>query len=130
MGADFIVAMVPMRKTQDEAIAKLKAMDAETLLHVLSYYHARDFDEDTDEQEYAEAIEFVTAKIDEVYGYYKHGSRETDVHKIDGTDWLITGGMSWGDDPTDAYESVSVIASLGLTDNDEILTGETATEEA
>jgi len=122
MGADLFIEMVPMRKTQDEAIAKLKAMDAEVLLGILSDYHGREFSEDTDEQEYAEAVAFVTAKIDEVYGYYKHGSRETTVHKIDGTDWLITGGMSYGDNPTDAFESVSVIASLGLTDNDEILT--------
>jgi len=122
MGADFIVAMAPMRKTQDEAIAKLKAMDAEVLFGILSDYYGREFIEDTDEQEYAAAVAFVTAKIDEVYGCYKHGSRETNVHKIDGTDWLITGGMSYGDYPTDAYESVSVIALLGLTDNDEILT--------
>ena len=119
MGADLIIAMLPMRKTQDEAIAKLKAMDSEDLLHVLSNYHAREFNEDTPEAEYAEAIEFMTGKIAEVYDYYEKGSRDTEVRRLDGTAWLITGGMSWGDDPTDAFEPLNIVASLGLTDDDD-----------
>lgn len=120
MGADLIIAMLPMRKTQDEAIAKLKAMDSEDLLHILSNYHAREFDEDTPEAEYAEAIEFMTGKIAEVYDYYEKGSRDTEVRTLNGTPWLITGGMSWGDDPTDAFEPLNIVASLGLTDGDQI----------
>lgn len=120
MSADLIIVILPMRKTQDEAIAKLKAMDSEYLLHVLSNYHAREFDGDTPEAEYAEAIEFMTGKIAEVYDYYEKGSRDTEVLMLDGTAWLITGGMSWGDDPTDAFEPLNIVASLGLTDGDQI----------
>jgi hypothetical protein len=116
MGADLIIAMLPMRKTKEEAIAKLKAMDGDELLRVLSDYCARDFYEETPEADYAEAISYVTGKIEETYSYYEHGSRITEVRNIGDTDWLITGGMSWGDDPTDAYEPLSVVAMLELTE--------------
>ena len=119
MGADLVVAMAPIVKTKDEAIAKLKAMEPEVLLGVLSDYFGRDFDEATDEEEYAEAVSFVIVKIEEVYSYYEHGSRDTEVREINGTDWLITGGMSWGDDPTDAYEPVSIVSVLQLTYDEE-----------
>lgn len=119
MSADLIIAMAPIRKTKDEAIAKLKAIEPDVLLHVLSEYCAREFDEATDEEEYAEAVSYVIGKIEEAYSYYEHGSRDTEVRKINGTDWLITGGMSWGDDPTDAYEPVSIVSALELTHDGE-----------
>jgi hypothetical protein len=129
MGADLILAMLPMRKTQDEAIAKLKSLTQDDVLHTLANYCAMEFGNESDEAEYAEAIEWLTGKVAEVYGYYERGSRETEVRTIDGTDWLITGGMSWGDDPTDAYEAVSTVSIFRLT-YDEILTDHLSTEEA
>ena len=129
MCADLIVAMIPMRKTQDEAIAKLKSLTQEDVLHTMYNYCAKEFGNESDEDEYAEAIEWLTGKVAEVYGYYERGSRETEVRTIDGTDWLITGGMSWGDDPTDAYEAVSTVSIFRLT-YDEILTDHLPTEEA
>jgi hypothetical protein len=120
MGADLIIAMLPMRKTQDEAIAKLKSLTQDDLLDTLSNYHAREFDKETPEAEYAEAIEFMIGKIAEVYDYYEKGSRDTEVRTLDGTPWLITGGMSWGDDPTDAFESLNIVANFQLTDDEQI----------
>jgi len=119
MSADLTIAMAPIVKTKDEAIIKLKSMEPEVLLHVLSEYFAREFDEATDEEEYAEAVSYVIGKIEEVYSYYEHGSRDTEVRRINGTDWLITGGLSWGDDPTDAYEPVSIVSGLQLTHDEE-----------
>ena len=116
MGADLIVAMLPIRKTQDEAIAKLKSLTQDDVLDTLANYCAQEFYNETDDENYAEAIEWMTGKVAEVYGYYERGSRETEVRAIDGTDWLITGGMSWGDDPTDAFEPINIVSIFRLTE--------------
>lgn len=116
MGADFIGAFVPMEiKSATEAKAKLKKYSEDYLLSHLMDHHAWDF------EEYEEALEWVEEKVDEVYDYYNNSNRETTVFTYDGTDFLVTGGMSWGDDPTDAYEALCVVASLELTRNTDIL---------
>jgi hypothetical protein len=35
---------------------------------------------------------------------------------LDGRWWIFTGGMSWGDAPSDAYESVVGLSIAGITD--------------
>ena len=42
-------------------------------------------------------------------------SRDISSIKIDGKYYWITGGMSWGDSPTDSYDIVNLIDSLGIT---------------
>jgi hypothetical protein len=36
--------------------------------------------------------------------------------RIEGKDYVVSGGMSWGDYPTDAYRPLDVISELGVTE--------------
>ena len=40
--------------------------------------------------------------------------RDTSYIRLEGMDWTanITGGMSWGDSPTDAFDSMSAISDF------------------
>jgi len=44
------------------------------------------------------------------------GGRDIAVMQIEGKRYYFTGGMSWGDDPTDSYQKVSLLSSTGLLD--------------
>lgn len=115
MGADYLGAMCPMEITREEAKERLRRYKEEFLLSHLDDYFGQQFDETDSKTEYERAIEWVDECIDATYDYYKHGSRETCVFKYRDIDFLITGGMSWGDDPTDAFQPMGVVQSLELT---------------
>lgn len=56
--------------------------------------------------------EALHAALDEVLG----GRRDVTTMQFAGRDYWLTGGMSWGDTPTDAYEWVSALNWIGLYD--------------
>lgn len=111
MGADLLGAICPMEISKDEAKERLRRYKEEFLLDHLSDYFCMEWDED----EYTRAIEWVDNCIDCTYGYYEHGSRETLVYRYRDIDFLVTAGLSWGDDPTDAFQPMGVCQSLELT---------------
>lgn len=111
MGADYLGAMCPMEISKDEAKERLRRYKEEWLLNHLDDYFCMNWDED----EYQRAIEWVDNCIDSTYGYYEQGSRETAVYRYRDIDFLVTGGLSWGDDPTDAFQPIGVVQSLELT---------------
>ncbi len=41
--------------------------------------------------------------------------RDVDILNLDGRAYLITGGLSYGDDPTDAYKWICIYAETGVT---------------
>ena len=116
MGADLMMTMCKMEIPEHDAIEKLKAMSPELLLSELDDNFCLSFEEGDDgTTEYQQAIEYVTGAIKDVYVLYAQGSRDTQVWKLEGKDYLITGGMSWGDDPTDAYQAIGICSVLQLT---------------
>lgn len=114
MGADFLGAMCPMEISRDEAKERLRKYDKEFLLSHLDDYFCQQFDED-DTTAYEQAIQWVDDCINITYDYYERGSRDTTVFNFRGVPILITGGLSWGDDPTDAFQPMGVVQSLELT---------------
>jgi len=62
--------------------------------------------------------EIVAQKADEIadflanYGVLRDVS---DLH-LEGKHYFITGGMSWGDEPTDSYPTINLIDALGITE--------------
>ena len=127
MGADFLLYDLPIQVFREEALARLHAMDRERLVSVLfdngpSEWN-EDFDEwvervDENEQELRErAVKYVEGLLDWVYGVADGSvrSREIDWRIVDGYKWLFTGGMSWGDPPTDASETFRLLRELDLT---------------
>jgi len=113
MGADFCWAMTPMELTKEQAIDKAHALGKEFVLDNLDGYFGIEC------ETYEEAVEWLVSAIEETYLVYRDGSRQSGVQTIDGVDYLITGGMSWGDDPTDFLQSVSIVSTFGLSTNKE-----------
>ena len=60
----------------------------------------------------------VADKATEVADFLTSGweSRDTATMQLDGNYYYITGGMSWGDEPTDSYPVINLIDALGITE--------------
>lgn len=115
MGADLLGAVCPMEISREDAKERLRRYKEEWLLSHLSDYFCMEFDDDDSGTEYEQAIAWVDNCINITYDYYQHGSRETMVYRYRDIDFLMTAGLSWGDDPTDAFQPMGVVQSLELT---------------
>lgn len=125
MGADFLGAFLPMEvKSREGAKARLREYSEDYLLDHLMEYFAQDFDEEDGKSEYEMALAWVDDHIEDVYDIYEHGRRDSTIFTYKDIDILVTGGMSWGDDPTDSFLAMGVLQSLDLTltKNRELLT--------
>jgi len=112
MGADLTLGITKIERSFEEAVKALKELEPESVYNAVSYWF------DVDEYDYDEALAKAIECLKEVYGYYEHGSRDTAVLTLDGKRWLITGGMSWGDDPTDAFRPIALMEDLGVTSDE------------
>ena len=112
MGADLNIAITKMEHTYQEALQVLNALDERSVYLVVNewYYH--------DDDDYERALDKARECLKEVYDYYERGSRDTVTMNLDGNRWLISGGMSWGDDPTDAFRPLAVVDDLRVTYKD------------
>lgn len=99
MGADFTFTLLPVCKLTEERKQELVGM-AKTVevQSCLEDY----FPERSDE----EWIGF----IEDCLGQYKDFSRRRDVGVLEkGIAYYITGGMSWGDSPTDSFDPMNAL---------------------
>jgi len=121
MGADFIGGFCPIVKTREEALAALREMpDSVVFAEVESvYYFADDFDAEEDEdyqaELFAEARGMAEDDVNAVYDALEHAARDCGVWTIEGTNYIVTGGMSWGDPPTDMCNPIWCVSGLGVT---------------
>jgi len=109
MGADFMYAVCPRCELTQERKKRIKdtiraISDEELLDAVISYCALGLDDESTPAQIRVELYKAVleNAEIE---------NRETSWVRFDGMDWIanITGGMSWGDSPTESFDSMAGI---------------------
>lgn len=115
MGADLITAMCPMEITRAEAKERLRRYKEDFVLDTLANAFCRDFETDEFGTEYEHAIEWVDGCIDSTYDYYEQGSRCVDVHRFRGITFMVSGGLSWGEEPSHTYEPMRVAQELELT---------------
>ena len=117
MGADLIVAICEMKLTKDEAIKKAGKIiedDLAGLVETLEHWGVGPWVSPDELPTKNEALEYLSEQIELVYSYMNR--RDCTPLYIDGKTFALTGGMSWGDTPTDAYDAFSVCSSLNLTD--------------
>jgi hypothetical protein len=118
MGADLIVAICEMTVSQDEAIeraSKLVNDDLVGLIKTLDEWGVGPWAGiESELPTKDEALEYLRDQIEVVYSYMDR--RDCVPLNIDGKVYALTGGMSWGDTPTDAYDAFSVCSSLSLTE--------------
>lgn len=95
MGADFLFVTLPFCKLTKERLAEALAA-------------AKPDENDCYDME---AIEDAIGQYSELFN-----SREVGVFHPDSSEFpfLITGGMSWGDSPTEAYDTMCAIQSSGI----------------
>jgi hypothetical protein len=111
MGADFVFSICEMVLTKEQAYTKAdeltkadKATETATSLAEQCGVELED----------NEINAYLKKCIDEVYAPQ---GRDTGSFRLDEgkRDFLITGGMTWGDSPTDAYQSFIVCEVFELT---------------
>jgi len=61
---------------------------------------------------------FVSEKAEEISDFLESGwnFRDTATLVLEGRHYYITGGMSWGDTPTESYDVIALIEALGITE--------------
>lgn len=119
MGADFIGGFCPIRKTREEALIALSVLDNEALLEAVEYSYfpsAWDETEDMDDKQFVEFVRDLAEKaVNEVFDALEYEARDCGVWTIEGTNYIVTGGMSWGDTPTDMCAPIWCVDNLGVT---------------
>jgi len=108
MGADMTIAICARHVDRDVAEARLRTLDNDVIGVAYNYGNELEDDDDTN---------YVARAIEDLSWVYAE-SRQTCIFHIDGKDYVVSGGFSWGDDPTDAYVPLNVICEIGVTELD------------
>ena len=116
MGADFCYTYTTVEGSRKEWLETLEMfLHTDTLIEILvdtGYIYLIDDEVDIDEdgqEAYDKAVrELFANTINEVWDAIEHRSREVAVLEIGGEKILLTGGMSWGDSPTDIYDTINL----------------------
>lgn len=106
MGADMTIGICARHVDYHVAEARLKTLSNAVI--GAAYNYGDEIDDDDQADYLAQAIE----DLSWVYA----DTRETTLLRIEGKDYVISGGMSWGDYPTDACRPLDVISELGVTE--------------
>lgn len=108
MGADFIYAMADTTKPLVHWLDTLGEFDDGQMEEFLGTSGMEwvfdDFFEGDDHVAYQKCAE----RIQEALHITYNGSRETGVALIDGKRWTLTGGVSWGDPPTEVFDDIAI----------------------
>jgi hypothetical protein len=111
MGADFMYAVAPIWKATDERKAKLKQVIADISDEAIQDYENTWYVFNTEDNNEARKMIFDACMACEESNFQ---TRETGDMKLAEMNWraVITGGMSWGDNPTDAFGSISMVGTI------------------
>lgn len=107
MGADFLFATSPQPSLNDDRRKAIKE-----LLEQIPYQDLLDVQESFGGFDDCGSAEAMRQELfDTIEQVCEMDNRETSNIQLDGMDWMgvITGGMSWGDVPTDAFEPIAMI---------------------
>jgi len=114
MGADFIWAIAPVNADKDKVLARAKILtyeECEELYHEGEHYFLGYADIVGDEEQ-AEFRQGVIDRLVEAIEVCYRTSRELDHLTLKGNRYVLTGGMSWGDVPTDVFDDVGLLANF------------------
>ena len=120
MGADLIYSFNEIQATKEEAIKNAEILFAsETPLDLVRGIEdecgiSRWYGESEESLNPTEVLEFLKECVEDVYSSINR--RDCGVMYVDETrPFYFTAGMSWGDTPTDVYDSFIVCQNYGLT---------------
>lgn len=107
MGAEFIGAAVAIKCSRDEAFDRLAKMTDDEIGKIIEMI-------DPDEDEITPR-EWAHDSLTMVYDAGEGKRRDGAMWEIEGVEHVVTGGMTWGDDPTDLFQAVVNVIELGVT---------------
>ncbi len=115
MGADLILAYAEVPEPfTDDTVGKLRALAANPPNLLFDMVVDRlEYDDEADSR--ADVTDRLRTAVDVVFvEYYHRGGmhRELVTIAIRDREYIFTGGMSWGDLPSDVYEDVCMAAML------------------
>lgn len=112
MGADFCYTYTTVKGSREEALEtaeKISVKHLDAILVDTGYdYLVDEFGDEGDEFHEQAVREVFRTTINEVWDAIEHRSREAAVLEINGEKVLLTGGLSWGDSPTDIYDTINL----------------------
>lgn len=116
MGADFLIYRVRVEVSKEQALAALEALSDEALFQRLEDVDSLsvwdlEAEDETFDGSMAEIRQQLRDALDDVYDGDR---RDWTVIEIDGVDELVSGGMSWGDTPTEACDIIQLLDESGV----------------
>lgn len=111
MGEDFIAQILSMEKGKDPKWEKAKnyiRYNRKAITEKWNKYIG-------DETEY-NIVKRLIDDIDALKRSWEHGNRECIIFNHKRDKMLITGGMSWGDNPTETFGVISDLDEAGILD--------------
>ena len=111
MGANFVYAIAEIDQSRQYWLDKLNNLNVDNIADIAD--ELGNYLYDFDELDGAELVEAVKARvadsINESYDAYEGSSREaSSLHLTGDRNFVITGGMSWGDAPTDVFDHIAL----------------------
>lgn len=112
MGADFMFTVSPRceltRERKQRIKETIRATSDEDLLSVVCDYYPFGLDDEATPEEIRATLYQAVLENAEIE------NRETSYIRLEGMDWTanITGGMSWGDSPTEAFAGLAGISEF------------------
>lgn len=114
MGADMSIMFIPAVKWNEERESVLQTLLSKTTVgEIKEYYQERDIsDELFTDEEYISRYKEEFEKRMSFYWTEMGDCRSVSTQTIDGKKYYFTGGLSWGDDPTDTFNDMREIEAL------------------
>lgn len=120
MGADFLIAFVDLLDADSRTVRELCNIWTARIDNLCLSDSADYFDDYSTPEELRDSLRSAAASI---FSAVKTGNRFTSEFRCPGLLWrgksrvlLMSGGLSWGDCPSDAYEQMSLLESYSISD--------------
>lgn len=111
MGADFTYAIIDRDIASADLHEFVKEMPYDDLVLINSNFYLVADDLPADDDEWSDVMRQALATlVEEAYGAVL--SNEVGVLNIEDKTFLLTGGLSWGDPPTDCFQAFAVVEDL------------------
>lgn len=115
MGADFTYIICPKETDKETATKRIMSLTEKQLIEIAENCGDENLIDENDKQSFSMFRDTLLVDLDCVYEYY----RDTAILKLDNKTYIITGGLSWGDEPTDSYRPLWRISESFVTDTEE-----------
>ena len=140
MGSDFICSVCPLpiikdeKKLQEIILGRIDNLTLPKCYELLELFHY-DYKDDIDKMIDESITEDHLFKVDNIRGHFakqivknmlrdaldeiifEENRRDIAHIMLEHKWWIISGGMSWGDSPTEAMNSIDILDSSGILDN-------------